>query len=766
MPQLWKNSLARSYLISRDLDSFKTVYLNSSSTFERVRSETPATVMGRLDAADKAVGLSLKVIFEECHRFVSDQSPEEVVNEVLETLVKADMGMSPVIADELAELLKEEKSKENLKALKSNYENIGSLWTPEKLDEFNDQMRSEIFKTMDRKARSPGPRQVSNESKDKFHRFETYVLSEMKKEPSERKLRMDQLQNLVNQYLVDGKVNKALKVKEQVNQDQTGLNLSFGYLEVKKHLIKQFELHGDVDRLFGHDIDALALTPNDQVLFHSTFFEVAHALAKQGKEQEALRAIASMENLKSNLVSECNKDNLEKWFFNLSRSIKDFDIMKDILTSITKLQILTKSDKDHYLNIFLLLNHLNNQRFEEAVQFFEDQASSDRGDIRGFRALVKELINEEHKDLLQRALDALVHVKGEEHSVYQLAAAFLSLNKSAQAGKLFKAPGLRYNHFLARNILDSFKDDNQCSEEFIKMLLPLFGTDQAFLFEKLVHLCTSDPDKIQDVWVLMQEHDYSPNDGLLAVMGEVLKEHGRNIPFEYSSKDSASQEVTEAQFDLAIAKKDLDHTMRYFEQCAAAKKVNANMVGSVCKLMVRQDDFSHFENMLKHLAEFPLRHRMICMRAAMADIGVEKCIELAPSDPDLCAKLSYHGSVSNMVLSEKQAEFPKNLVILLKHESCVPYIRPIMLVDQLQSNSGDVQAFANLVRSQNNPTFAANSTAALLISDNESVAEEIFTAFKDNIEPETAAAVLKSLQKKGHMYTKVKDFFEKNGIQL
>ena len=722
--------------------------------------------MGYLGSADKAMALSLKVIYDESHRFVADQNAEEVVNEVLEALVKAEMGVLPEIADALTELMKEEKSKENLKTLKSNYENVATLWTPEKHNEFNENMRLTILKTMDRKARSPGPRGQgsSNETKDKFHRFETYVLSEMKKEPSERTVRKSQLESLVDHYVADGKVKKAVNMKNQANQD-FDFTIGFGYLEVKKHLLKQFELHGDVDRLFGTDIDALELAPNEQNLFHSTFFEVATALAKQGKEHEALRAIASMENLKHHLVPRIgDKDDLERRFYVLSRNVKNFDIMQDILTVIKKMEILDRNDNGHHLDIFLLLNHLNNQRFEEAVMFFEGQASSSRGDVRGFRPLVKELINEEHKELLQRALDALVHVKGEEHSVYQLAAAFLSLNKVTQAGKLFKAPGLRYNHYLTRSILDSFKDDNQCSEEFIKMILPLFGTDQAFLFERLVHLCLTDPDKIQDVWVLMQEHDYSPNDGLLAVMGEVLKENGRHIPFEYSSKDSVNKEVTEAQFDVAIAKKDLDHTLKYFEQCVAAKKVSTNMVRSLCKLMVEQNDFSHFEDILKHLAEFPQRYRLICLKAAMTDIGTEKCIELAPSDPDLCAKLSYHGEISNMVLSENRPAFPKNLAILLKNESLVPYIKPSAMADKLKS--GDVQAFAKMVRSQNNPIFAANSTAALLISENESVAEEIFAEFKDKIEPETAASVVKRLQKKGHIYTKVKDFFEKNGIQL
>ena len=68
-------------------------------------------------------------------------------------------------------------------------------------------------------------------------------------------------------------------------------------------------------------------------------------------------------------------------------------------------------------------------------------------------------------------------------------------------------------------------------EEFIKMILPVFRSDHTFLFERLVHTFDKDSDKIQEIWVLMQEHGYTPSDQI----GNV------NLTFSFCTLGGASK---------------------------------------------------------------------------------------------------------------------------------------------------------------------------------------------------------------------------------
>ena len=107
----------------------------------------------------------------------------------------------------------------------------------------------------------------------------------------------------------------------------------------------------------------------------------------------------------------------------------------------------------------------------------------------------------------------------------------------AQAKKLFQTPGLRYDHWLTRSIIDGWSKGgmNVQIEEFIKMILPVFRSDHTFLFERLVHTFDKDPDKIQEIWVLMQEHGYTPSDqiGNVQLFG--------NLTFSFCTLGGASK---------------------------------------------------------------------------------------------------------------------------------------------------------------------------------------------------------------------------------
>ena len=68
-------------------------------------------------------------------------------------------------------------------------------------------------------------------------------------------------------------------------------------------------------------------------------------------------------------------------------------------------------------------------------------------------------------------------------------------------------------------------------EEFTKLCVPLFSSDQTFLFETLVNCVSNNPDKLNDAWISMQEANYIPSDGLMLKMAKMFQSHGEEVPF-------------------------------------------------------------------------------------------------------------------------------------------------------------------------------------------------------------------------------------------
>ena len=79
-------------------------------------------------------------------------------------------------------------------------------------------------------------------------------------------------------------MDKALEVKAKM-EEHNFKSIKPGYVQTNDYLLKCFSKHQNVDKVFGEDLDALNLEPGDRVLFTSVFFEVAHQLASEGKEQ-------------------------------------------------------------------------------------------------------------------------------------------------------------------------------------------------------------------------------------------------------------------------------------------------------------------------------------------------------------------------------------------------------------------------------------------------------------------------------------------------
>merc|ERR1711997_964167 len=134
-----------------------------------------------------------------------------------------------------------------------------------------------------------------------------------------------------------------------------------------------------------------------------------------------------------------------------------------------------------------------------------------------------------------------------EGALYTFAKIFLQMGKTSQARTLLNAPGLRYNDSIVKGVCRSLQDSPVALEEFLKLCIPLFVSDQDFLFEKLINLVAEDPDKVIDAWEVMQEVFFTPNNTMLKQMALVLKSHGREIPFVIEEQGEETKEKKKAK---------------------------------------------------------------------------------------------------------------------------------------------------------------------------------------------------------------------------
>ena len=109
---------------------------------------------------------------------------------------------------------------------------------------------------------------------------------------------------------------------------------------------------------------------------------------------------------------------------------------------------------------------------------------------------------------------------------------FISFSKALKHMYFTYFSFVRYNETIVKSICKRLEESSPTAlEEFIKLCVPLFSSDQTFLFETLVNCVSNDPDKLNDAWISMQEANFIPSDGLMLKMAKMFQSHGEEVPF-------------------------------------------------------------------------------------------------------------------------------------------------------------------------------------------------------------------------------------------
>jgi len=667
-PATWKNSLARNYLLTQNLDVLKAALMLQSDHY--IKTTKPNSNYPSVDTHLYGV---LALIHQESHRFISDQTADEVLDTVLKDLVENKFGIPPSAVDELSAITDNADIKKRIDVLSQNYENLEQLWTQSTFIAFANQNKKAIVAKMPK-----GSADVRQRGIQRRHPLEVF-------------------REKTDALIEEGRIQEATKILDKARVEYH--DLQFSYTIVDKYLQKKFKAENDFDQVMNEALDELKIERDStEVIYSSTVLNISKTLIARGLYEEGIKALKFLIDNKPMLLKREDKlkDEVRRFLFELEGHVKDMDIYQKILDISS--EILGESNDS--MEGFIVKALLDSGDSEGALVKFEEIAEQDRR-LQFLPQLVKEFTLQEDKARMQRLLDASVKVLREEGALYTIARIYLEMGRTPQARKLLQAPGLRYNERIVKNICKRLEESSPTAlEEFIKLCVPLFSSDQTFLFETLVNCVSNDPDKLNDAWISMQEANYIPSDGLMLKMAKMYQSHGEEVPFSVEhlvddqppfeeiaekpkkkvtqkelAKATIKKEVSEdiiknyEDFTTKLAEENLEEVSNILLKSLEDKRANADMISSTIELMVKKEDFSKLEDVCTLTLTSVLKGFHIRLRDSLKMVP-RNVIENLNLDPGVKTKLRLNDEKSiknhedfNTKLAEENLEEVSNILL-------------------------------------------------------------------------------------------------------
>ena len=299
--------------------------------------------------------------------------------------------------------------------------------------------------------------------------------------------------------------------------------------------------------------------------------------------------------------------------------------------------------------------HLERNDLPAATQEFLRIASVHKKLPRKFQLTCK-LIEDEDVEAIQQITDISTKISSGSKAIYDLAHCFLSMNQKSKARQLFESPGLTYEQDRTEYIYHKLEESNpKACADFVAVTKNVFGCDRDLLYRKLVGTQKNDPDKVEDVWLLIQEEGHVPSDGLKKMIAEVLSSHDRNIPFERPQEVSQDVEhpvLSDNDVYLALRKgmtKDaLKLTMDSFEE--EHRKTSLKCKRAVLDHLINRNDFNGASELASKIAnnfgdtsKINFLQQFYEIRRRLGDKKGEKFFKSLPPDLATHLRKNYRG---------------------------------------------------------------------------------------------------------------------------
>ena len=274
------------------------------------------------------------------------------------------------------------------------------------------------------------------------------------------------------------------------------------------------------------------------------------------------------------------------------------------------------------------------------------------------------LIEENNSEAVEELLGVSTELYGEEASIYDLAHCFLALGKKDQARNLLETPGLRCDNMKLVWIFDQLANKKQVAnaEALIGVSKRMHGGDRNMLFSKLLKLCSDDPDKIEDIWLQIQEEGFVPSNNLLVDLANCLKKHGRVVPFAEPTEVLPSKDVLpDMMVSGAIRKRHIrkvvEMVMRSFDD--ETFKTTLKCKRNTIEFLINNRKFKEAARISKELAQRFEKPEKILFKEyylqIIAGLGKEKGMDFYKDLPEGLKNMLDLDLIPNLDLNSEEA---------------------------------------------------------------------------------------------------------------
>ena len=505
-PTAWSQSLVRSFLATGDTEQLVTFlwYCSRPSIVTDDRSSVSDVFSG------------LTCVPAVLHRYEgTEQSVEVQLRVVLEALIKERVGVPGDVAAKLQE--QEAVLAELLQEAVAVWEAGADYWTEERTAEYFAERKAMHLPARDGSSPRTGVSEYSGVPES---------LAEMEavhaKLEAQGRVNKGLVSKLLDALCAAGQLDKALALRKYA-VEQHYFNL--GVMNTN-NLLGALLTAGRLGEALDFLQENLG-SGGDRKVFGSTFVDMLVLLAEQGKHEQVLELAQSYSPNQFVNGSNANAHDVCDVYSKGGQEEK-METIREVLFS--QLWMKKNDMRAHFGKLKTLLEAKDMTKVLDEVETIVK-------DTRKFplkQEVSKQLILMEDLDLLQRMLDISIEAQGEERALMDLAMSFLDLGKKAQAKKLLETPGLRYNQTQMAYMAAHFRSSGnlEALESMVSLSRNVFGCDRDFLFSQLVEAFHDSPDRVEEVWMEIQEEGHAPSDSLKLAIAGALEAGGRKVPFE------------------------------------------------------------------------------------------------------------------------------------------------------------------------------------------------------------------------------------------
>ncbi|CAJ1067089.1 leucine-rich PPR motif-containing protein%2C mitochondrial [Xyrichtys novacula] len=160
------------------------------------------------------------------------------------------------------------------------------------------------------------------------------------------------------------------------------------------------------------------------------------------------------------------------------------------------------------------------------------------------------LVQRGDTEQLQKAMDFLSEERGEMTMLYNLCFAFLESGRYREARKIIETPGMRSRpgrlYWFAKRCVQL--NQMETLEQMVDITAKLFECDRDEMYSHALLLCKERNDwkRAEAFWTKMQEESFIPRERTLLLLAEILRNNGKEVPFEVPEIWYQQDEITQA----------------------------------------------------------------------------------------------------------------------------------------------------------------------------------------------------------------------------